>query len=73
MININDEFDFTSYWFLVNAIYLSFSRLNQGNETKNELDLFLDSRFKNVDERISQLEDMIARILDKVEGKTNYY
>ena len=58
---------------LFNAIYLSFSRLNQGNETKNELDLFLDSRFKNVDERISQLEDMIARILDKVEGKTNHY
>ena len=59
--------------FSFNVIYQSFSRLNQGNETKNELDLFLDSRFKNVDERISHLEDMIARILDKVEGKTNYY
>ena len=58
---------------LRNAIYLSFSRLNQGNETRNGLDLILDSRFKNVDGRISHLEDMISGLLDKVEGKTNYY
>ena len=72
-INFNDENDFTSYWFLFNAIYLSFSRLNQGNETQNRLDLILDSRLKNVDGRISHLEDMMAGLLDKVEGKTNYY
>ncbi len=59
--------------FLFNAIYLSLSRLNQGNETRNELDLILDSRFKNVDGRISHLEDMISGLLDKVEGKINYY
>ena len=72
-IYINDEIDFTSYLFLFNAIYLSFSRLNQGNETQNRLDLILDSRFKNVDGRISHLEDMMAGLLDKVEGKTNHY
>ena len=66
-------YDFTSYWFLFNAIYLSFSRLNQGNETQNRLDLILDSRFKNVDGRISHLEDMMEGLLDKVEGKTNHY
>ena len=58
---------------LRNAIYLSFSRLYQGNETRNGLDLILDSRFKNVDGRISHLEDMISGLLDKVEGKINYY
>ena len=73
MININDEINFTSYWFLFNAIYLSFSRLNQGNETRNELDLILDSRFKNVDGRVSHLEDMMAGLLEKVERKINYY
>ena len=57
--------------FLFNAIYLSFPRLNQGNKTRNELDLILDSRFKNVDGRISHLEDMMAGLLDKVECKKN--
>ena len=65
--------DFTSYWFLFNAIYLSFLRLNQGNKTRNELDLILDSRFKNVGGRVSHLEDMMAGLLEKVERKTNYY
>ena len=73
MININDEIGFTSYWFSFNAIYLSLSRLNQGNETRNGLDLILDSRFKNVDGRISDLEDMMAGLLDEVKGITNYY
>ena len=59
--------------FLFNAIYLSFSRLNQRNKTKNELDLILDSRFKNVDGRISHLEDMMEGLLEKVERKTNFY
>ena len=59
--------------FLFNAIYLSFSRLNQGHKTRNELDLILDSRFKNVDGRVSHLEDMMAGLLEKVERKTNYY
>ena len=59
--------------FLFNAIYLSFSRLNQRNKTKNELDLILDSRFKNVDGRVSHLEEMMAGFLEKVERKTNYY
>ena len=59
--------------FLWNAIYLSFSRLSQGNKTRNELDLILDSRFKNVDGRVSHLEDMMAGLLEKVERKTNYY
>ena len=59
--------------FLFNAIYLSFSRLNQGNKTRNELDLILDSRFKNIGGRVSHLEDMMAGLLEKVERKTNYY